>query len=125
MATLLLVMIMVLAMAGMAMESVLLMLKLFMDIMATLLLVMVMVLAMAGLAMESVRLMLNLFLELTLILFVNVMAVDPMAMAVDIIMVYLASMDKLSPDIKVDSQPSLFSLSVTTFSVLDIILGDR
>merc|ERR1719312_2259016 len=63
-----------------------------------------MVLAMAGLAMESVRLMLNLFFELTLILFVNVMAarhmvmpVDPMAMAVDIIMVYLASMDKLSP----------------------------
>merc|ERR1712029_132785 len=28
------------------------------------------------------------------------------------------------PDIKMDSQPSLFSLSVTTFSVLDIILGD-
>merc|ERR1712111_249169 len=30
----------------------------------------------------------------------------------------------ITPDIKMDSQPSLFSLSVTTFSVLDIILGD-
>merc|ERR1719430_2711884 len=43
----------------------------------------------------------------------------------DIPMVDMPTMDKLPPDIKMDSQPSLFSLSVTTFSVLDIIIGDR
>merc|ERR1712013_710758 len=69
MATLLLVMVMVLAMAGMAMESGLLMLNLFMDIMATLLLVMVMVLAMADMDMESELLMLNLFMDIMYSLF--------------------------------------------------------
>merc|ERR1719233_1963258 len=44
----------------------------------------------------------------------------------DIPMVDMPTLDKLlPPDIKMDSQPSLFSLSVTTFSVLDTILGDR
>merc|ERR1712179_557372 len=44
----------------------------------------------------------------------------------DILMVDIPTLDKLfPPDIKMDSQPSLFSLSVTTFSVLDIILGDK
>merc|ERR1712029_440258 len=63
------VMVMVLAMAGMAMESVLLMLNLFMDIMATLLLVMVILLAMADMDMESVQLMLTLFRDIMYSLF--------------------------------------------------------
>ena len=70
MATLLLVMVMVLAMAGMAMESVLLMLKLFMDIMALILFVNVM----------AAR---------------HLVMVLEMSDLVD--MVELASMDKLSP----------------------------
>merc|ERR1719281_101263 len=65
------------------MESVLLMLNLFMDIMATLLLVMVMVLGMAGMAMESVLLMLNLFMDIMatlLLVMVMVLAMADMAM---------------------------------------------
>merc|ERR1719233_1653203 len=42
----------------------------------------------------------------------------------DIPMEDMPTLDKIFP-LKMDSQPSLFSLSVTTFSVLDIILGDR
>merc|ERR1719312_1421086 len=80
MATLLLAMVMVLAMAGMAMESVLLMLNLFMDIMATLLLVMVMVLAMADMVMESVL----------LILFMDSMATLLLAMAMVLAMADMA-----------------------------------
>merc|ERR1712179_575090 len=38
-------------------------------------------------------------------------------------MVDMPTLDKLFPLIKMDSQPSLFSSSVTSFSVLDIIFG--
>merc|ERR1711939_652017 len=62
-------MVMVLAMEDMDMESVLLMLNLFMDIMATLLLALAMVLAMADMAMESVQLMLTHFRDIMYSLF--------------------------------------------------------
>merc|ERR1712002_805971 len=74
MATLLLAMDMVLAMADMVMESELLMLNLFMGIMATLLLAMVMVLAMVDMVMESELLMVILFMGIlaTLLMVLNI-----------------------------------------------------
>merc|ERR1711909_233959 len=92
--------------------------------------------------MESVRLMLmptcmvdtmNMVLDTAdTMVMVLVLDTDTMDMVLDmpdtmdILMVDIPTLDKLfPPDIKMDSQPSLFSLSVTTFSVLDIILGDK
>merc|ERR1712055_270789 len=85
---------------------------------------MVMVSVLDTAIMESVKLSQRLILMLTCMEDTMDMVLD-MPDTMDIPMVDIPSMDKLFPPyVKMDSQPSLFSLSVTTFSVLDIILGD-
>merc|ERR1712055_479250 len=72
--------------------------------------------------MENVKLSQRLMLMLTCMEDTMDMVLD-MPDTMDILMVDIPTLDKLFPPyIKMDSQPSLFSLSVTTFSVLDIIL---
>merc|ERR1719435_137477 len=93
---------------------------------------MVMVLVLDTAIMESVRLSQRLMLMLTCMVDTMDMVLDTadtmdmvldMPDTMDIPMVDIPTLDKLFPPyIKMDSQPSLFSLSVTTFSVLDIIL---
>merc|ERR1712179_299555 len=86
---------------------------------------MVMVLVLDTDTMESVKLSQRLMLMHTCTADTMDMVLD-MPDTMDILMVDIPTLDKLfPPDIKMDSQPSLFSLSVTTFSVLDIILGDK
>merc|ERR1711997_76561 len=70
--------------------------------------------------MESVKLSQRLMLMHTCMVDTMDMVLD-MPDTMDIPMVDIPTLDKLLP---LDSQPSLFSFSVTTFSVLDIILGD-
>merc|ERR1711962_224851 len=79
---------------------------------------MVMVLVLDTATMESVKL--NPRLMRTCMVDTMDMVLD-MPDTMDIPMVDIPIMDKL---FFLDSQPSLFSLSVTTFSVLDIIFGD-
>merc|ERR1719150_3039883 len=83
---------------------------------------MVMVLVLDTAIMESVKLSQRLMLMLICMEDTMDMVLD-MPDTMDIPMVDIPTLDKLFPPyIKMDSQPSLFSLSVTTFSVLDIIL---
>merc|ERR1719234_2822561 len=83
-----------------------------------------MVLVLDTAIMESVRLSPRLMLMHTCTVDTMDMVLD-MLDTMDIPMEDMPTMDKaIPPDIIMDSQPSLFSFSVTTFSVLDIILGD-